>query len=236
MTILGNLDARDLARSAATSRGWRRCTSSRILWAAVYARDFLAHVPPPEDRRAAEGGAVATSSGGGGSGRGGDRQHPLLPTAAPVSGYHAGGGGGSHDFFRAVWEPPSGPVTATATATAAAAAMGRGPYAGSATRFAASSSTRPLFSSDGGLLRYDRAAPGGALGNGGGGGSRSLFFGGGGGGDWGLGRGGGAGSYGHGGGGGVMIGVDDNPKEQYAKQLVERKARLERQQRVRYMR
>ncbi|CAN0574745.1 unnamed protein product, partial [Ectocarpus sp. 12 AP-2014] len=39
--ILGDLDARDLARAAATSRGWRRCTSSRVLWAAVYARDFL---------------------------------------------------------------------------------------------------------------------------------------------------------------------------------------------------
>ena len=30
-----------------------------------------------------------------------------------------------------------------------------------------------------------------------------------------------------------MIGVEDNPKAQYAKQLTERKARLERQQRVR---
>lgn len=224
--ILGNLDARDLARAAATSRGWKRCTSSRPLWRAIYARDFLGHVPSA---------ACSAVAGTNGRNPGGDH-HALLPGSL-------------------------GSAPSAAAAAAASAAIGRGVGGGSGDlstwstlgRFAPSGHPQSYnpFSGSGGLVghRFDRNMAGNALGGsssmgggsgnaggigwGVGGGGRGLFF-------WGSGGGGGSSSSNSSGvfysaptGLGVCPALEDNPKEQYAKQLTERRARLERQQKVR---
>lgn len=215
--ILGNLDARDLARAAATSRGWKRCTSSRPLWRAIYARDFLGHVP------SAACSAVASANG-----RNPGDHHALLPGSL-----------------------------GSAPSAAAAAVIGRGIGGGSGDlstwstlgRFAPSGHPQSYnpFGGPGGLgRRFDRNVGGNALG-----GTNSLGIGGGNaGGIGGSVSGGGGGLFFWGGGGssssnssgvfysaptgiGVCPALEENPKEQYAKQLTERRARLERQQKVR---
>lgn len=223
--ILGNLDARDLARAAATSRGWKRCTSSRPLWRAIYARDFLGHVP------SAACSAVASAN----SRNSGGDHHALLPGSL-------------------------GSAPSAAASAAAAAAIGRGIGGGSGDlstwstlgRIAPSGHPQSYnpFGGSGALgRRFDRNVGGNALGgtsglgvgssNAGGiggsvsGGGGGLFF-------WGGGGGGGSSSSNSSGvfysaptGIGVCPALEENPKEQYAKQLTERRARLERQQKVR---
>lgn len=199
--ILSNLDARDLARATATSRGWRRCTSSRILWAAVYARDFLGHVPQPPDSSITTSAIDrrATSNHGSDDGYTGytvsDR--PAVRSSFGANFHHHRYQHQHHHHPRSPW---------------------------SFGRFASASERR-----------------GGALGIAGGGGARRYT--GGGMGWWGEGVGEtgafGVGRGGAGGRGGVGRGraslfefLMDNPKEQYAKQLTERKARLEKLQKV----
>lgn len=176
--ILGNLDARDLARAAAASRGWRRCTSSRPLWASIYARDFMGHFPSPAKASGTDGGnharttILACVGDGGGIGQSASRM--MMPVASAVADH--------------AW-----PLGRAASAPAVAGFWGGNPRAF--------------------VRRYGSAGVGGWAGydaaGGGGGGSGGV---------------------------GTGIGVSDlmmNPKEQYAKQLTERRARLEKQQRVR---